>query len=151
MRKDENRIPASYECPITCKVMVDPVVCADGHTYERAAIEKWLSSNGTSPITRQTLSGVFTQNYALKSAIAEWHDMQKSAESKKKITSSETTMTASIPVDYPIHRVIKSGNYDALWAFIDDKDEWKLTDKNGRTPLELAAFLGQWGMVSSIT
>lgn len=30
--------------------MVDPVVAADGHTYERDAIEQWLASKGTSPL-----------------------------------------------------------------------------------------------------
>ena len=29
-------------CPITHEVMEDPVVCADGHSYERAAITQWL-------------------------------------------------------------------------------------------------------------
>lgn len=160
MRTDENRIPASYKCSITCEIMTDPVVCADGHTYERTAIEKWLKKNNTSPITRQKLaSRNFLPNYALKSAIAEWRDMQKSsAKSEEKITSSETTQmtTAPIPIDYPIHRVIKSGNREALRAFFcgsgdsSDSDEWKLTDKNGRTPLELAAFLGEWDMVKAI-
>ena len=32
----------SFVCPITAEVMTDPVVCADGHSYERDAIEDWL-------------------------------------------------------------------------------------------------------------
>jgi len=35
--------------------MVDPVVTADGHTYERAAIEQWLRVHDTSPMTGQPL------------------------------------------------------------------------------------------------
>lgn len=35
--------------------LVDPVVCADGHTYERAAIEAWLMSRDTSPMTNEVL------------------------------------------------------------------------------------------------
>ena len=31
--------PNELLCPITHKVMVDPVMTSDGHTYERAAIE----------------------------------------------------------------------------------------------------------------
>ena len=31
--------------------MKHPVVLEDGHTYERAAIEKWLSKRQTSPMT----------------------------------------------------------------------------------------------------
>lgn len=33
-----------FVCPITHSVMTDPVVSADGHTYERAAIARWRSS-----------------------------------------------------------------------------------------------------------
>merc|ERR1719321_1849757 len=35
--------------------MTDPAVAADGHTYERALIAKWLNVHGTSPVTRQRL------------------------------------------------------------------------------------------------
>jgi hypothetical protein len=36
--------------------MRDPVVAADGFTYERSVIERWLRSNDTSPITNETLA-----------------------------------------------------------------------------------------------
>lgn len=41
-----------YWCPITGEVMDDPVIAADGYTYERSAIEDWLSRSKESPITR---------------------------------------------------------------------------------------------------
>lgn len=44
------------ECPITLQPMVDPVVAEDGHTYERAAIIKWLAEHSTSPLTRERMS-----------------------------------------------------------------------------------------------
>eukprot|EP00814_Leptocylindrus_danicus_P011381 CAMPEP_0116006744 /NCGR_PEP_ID=MMETSP0321-20121206/1907_1 /TAXON_ID=163516 /ORGANISM="Leptocylindrus danicus var. danicus, Strain B650" /LENGTH=227 /DNA_ID=CAMNT_0003475349 /DNA_START=1013 /DNA_END=1693 /DNA_ORIENTATION=- len=34
-------LPREFECSITLEVMVDPVIAADGYTYEREAIEKW--------------------------------------------------------------------------------------------------------------
>jgi hypothetical protein len=43
-------------CPITLRVFQDPVVAADGHTYERAAIVRWITEYGTSPFTRQPLN-----------------------------------------------------------------------------------------------
>jgi hypothetical protein len=43
-------------CPITMRRMHDPVVTADGHTYERAAIERWLRQHDTSPMTGQPLA-----------------------------------------------------------------------------------------------
>lgn len=35
--------------------MVDPVFAADGHTYEREAIEAWLQAHSTSPMTNLSL------------------------------------------------------------------------------------------------
>ena len=42
-------------CPITQEVMVDPVLAADHHTYERQAIELWLRNQNRSPLTNQEL------------------------------------------------------------------------------------------------
>jgi hypothetical protein len=43
-------IPEVFVCPITMEVMRDPVIAADGHTYEREAIENWLRrGHRTSP------------------------------------------------------------------------------------------------------
>lgn len=42
-------------CPITLRMFRDPVKAADGHTYEREAIAKWITDHGTSPLTRQVL------------------------------------------------------------------------------------------------
>uniref|UniRef100_A0A1I8FTJ6 U-box domain-containing protein n=1 Tax=Macrostomum lignano TaxID=282301 RepID=A0A1I8FTJ6_9PLAT len=33
-----------FVCPVTREVMLDPVIAADGHTYERSAIETWFAS-----------------------------------------------------------------------------------------------------------
>ena len=42
----------AFLCPITQSVMVEPVVAADGVTYERWAIEKWMAQHGAaSPVT----------------------------------------------------------------------------------------------------
>ncbi|CAF3374321.1 unnamed protein product [Rotaria sp. Silwood1] len=43
-------------CPITLRVFQDPVIAADGRTYEREAIVRWITENGTSPFTRQPLN-----------------------------------------------------------------------------------------------
>ena len=37
-------------CPITQELMVDPVLAADGISYERKEITQWLASNNTSRI-----------------------------------------------------------------------------------------------------
>lgn len=52
------------------EVMTDPVLARDGFSYERAAIEHWLRTHDTSPMTNQRLpSRELVPNNALRSAI----------------------------------------------------------------------------------
>lgn len=44
-----------FTCPITLEVMKEPVVAADGYSYEKNAIKKWLKKNTTSPVTGASL------------------------------------------------------------------------------------------------
>ena len=53
--EESKTISDEYYCPITHEIMKDPVVASDGFTYERAAIEKWLSEKNTSPKTNEAL------------------------------------------------------------------------------------------------
>jgi hypothetical protein len=46
----------ALECPITRERFRDPVVAADGATYERAAISGWLETHDTSPLTNMPLA-----------------------------------------------------------------------------------------------
>ena len=65
-------LPAFF-CPMTFDIMRDPVSTADGHTYDRAAIENWLERNDTSPATGAKLpQKTLTPNIALRQAIEEW-------------------------------------------------------------------------------
>ena len=65
--------PEYYICPILQQIMEDPVILDDGHTYERAAILKWLSKKNVSPITRQTIKNRnLIPNRVLKASIAAW-------------------------------------------------------------------------------
>mgnify|MGYP003331044190 CR=1 FL=1 len=43
-------------CPITQELMADPVITADGQTYERRAIAAWLNTKGTSVTISMCLS-----------------------------------------------------------------------------------------------
>ncbi|KAK9829275.1 hypothetical protein WJX72_004913 [[Myrmecia] bisecta] len=53
-------------CPITMEMYRDPVIAADGHTYERLSIEEWLADNDTSPLTGATLEHkILIPNFAL--------------------------------------------------------------------------------------
>jgi len=58
------------QCPISHEIMVDPVVAADGHTYEREALARWLSEKSSSPLTGQPMGTRMVPNHAVKSMIA---------------------------------------------------------------------------------
>ncbi len=52
-------------------VMVDPVIAADGHTYERKAIEQRLQGHTTSPVSGRPLSHLrLVTNVSVKNALA---------------------------------------------------------------------------------
>ncbi|KXZ54121.1 hypothetical protein GPECTOR_5g222 [Gonium pectorale] len=64
------QIPPSFLCPLTRQLMSDPVVAADGITYNRPAIAEWLRQHDASPVTRQPLANkMLTPNVALRNAI----------------------------------------------------------------------------------
>jgi len=53
--------------------MRDPVLAADGHTYEREAIEHWFSNSNLSPKTGLRLTSTnLIENIALRITIQEW-------------------------------------------------------------------------------
>ena len=63
---------ASFYCPITGDLMIDPVVDSEGNTYERIAIESWIDGHKTSPITRNVITlEDLRPNRSLKNAIEE--------------------------------------------------------------------------------
>ena len=56
-----------FTCPITRQLMRQPVIAADGHTYDRQAIETWLLTHDTSPKSGEVLSSqVLVPNHNLK-------------------------------------------------------------------------------------
>lgn len=50
------RDPAAFQCPITHETPPDPVVATDGQIYSLAAIDAWLETDGTSPVTRAPMT-----------------------------------------------------------------------------------------------
>lgn len=70
--------PDEFLCPISREVMSDPVIAADGYSYERESIESWIrGKTKTSPMTNlPLLTTLLTPNRSLKMAIARWKDSQ---------------------------------------------------------------------------
>lgn len=51
--------------------LVNPVIAADGYTYERSAVQCWLQNHETSPVTGVKLAHTrLVPNVVIKSAIA---------------------------------------------------------------------------------
>ena len=74
----------------TREIMVDPVVAADGHTYERRSIEQWFSlGKRTSPTTGAVLSA-FTlfPNVNLRKQIIEWKQLKNAAAAEAEINTA---------------------------------------------------------------
>ena len=62
--------PQNFICPITQDTMTDPVICSDGISYERSAIERWLFDHDTSPMTNKPLtSKTLISNITLRNTI----------------------------------------------------------------------------------
>ena len=60
-----------HRCPITHEPMQDPVVTADGHTYERGSITEWLQLSAVSPLTGLPLRHMeLVPNHYLRGIIA---------------------------------------------------------------------------------
>ncbi|XP_023552426.1 U-box domain-containing protein 32-like isoform X1 [Cucurbita pepo subsp. pepo] len=72
--KKHSRVPAHFACPIFQEIMKDPLIAADGFTYEADAIRGWFESgHNTSPMTNLKVEHCnLVPNYALLNAIQEW-------------------------------------------------------------------------------
>ena len=67
---DSKETETYMKCPISYNVFIDPVVCSDGHTYERYFIENWLYLSNKSPMTGKELySKELYTNQLIKSFI----------------------------------------------------------------------------------
>ncbi|NXI40573.1 WSDU1 protein, partial [Galbula dea] len=72
-------VPDEFLCPITREIMKDPVIAADGYSYEKEAMENWISTKRrSSPMTNLPLRSLtLTPNRTLKMAISRWLETQQ--------------------------------------------------------------------------
>mgnify|MGYP000039710942 CR=1 FL=1 len=65
--------PHSFLCPISFRIMRDPVTTSAGSTYDRKAIEWWLRDKDTDPLTKKVIHDKFLiSNRAMKNTIEDW-------------------------------------------------------------------------------
>lgn len=85
----EQSVPNGFICPLTMEIMFDPVLDAEGNTFERSALFQWLKNSPTSPVSRQPLNErMVTSNNALRDTIHEfmgsaWVQQRKATEETK--------------------------------------------------------------------
>ena len=71
----DDAVAKAFVCPLNSPVMKDPVMCADGYSYERANIEHWLKTSKLSPVTGKALAHKnLVPHHTLRAAI---QDQQK--------------------------------------------------------------------------
>lgn len=93
--------PRGFLCPLTMEVMLDPVLDAEGNTYERAAVLEWLQQHRTSPISRQPLSErMLIPNNSLRESI---HEFMGSAWVNRKTAEHNQSHPTTRPGYPPLH------------------------------------------------
>ena len=140
----EGEAPASFLCPIGRELMRDPVMCADGHSYERDEIVRWLRDHHTSPRTGSRLDNTtVTPNHALRNSIEEFMERTFKIQSREAITVGRLIGRGSFKV---VHEGRLRGHADPVAVLKLDPstcitDEVKAFVKLGRHP-HLVRFLG---------
>lgn len=109
--------PEEFICPLSSRLMYDPVVIASGQTYERMWIQKWFDEgHDTCPKTNVKLPNLsFTSNTGMKDLIMKWsatHSLSvpdpkmqagllRSWDSTNSIASLTSSMNdLNLPLDY---------------------------------------------------
>lgn len=85
---------ADFVCPLSSRVMVDPVKAEDGFTYERATIEQWLETHDTSPQLPGTKMGkTLLPDDRRRVAIRAFLAVQANPEARRAFTSHPRVCT----------------------------------------------------------
>lgn len=125
-----NEIPYEFLCPITLGIMIDPVICDDGNTYERSAILKLQKS--VSPITREPIDKTkLIPNRALKKLIDKYCkleniDIKQIIMDENKIENPNCKLCI-INDKYNCNSAVKNGHLDCLkYAYEEDDSSWNM-------------------------
>jgi len=91
--------------------MVDPVIDVEGNSYERDAIERWLQTNSTSPVTRNPLRRQdLRENLGIRETI-------RQITAARQQSSAVPTQSVSVPSSLP--SISDSGGVDFSIAACD--------------------------------
>jgi hypothetical protein len=112
--------PNEYLCPITHDLMTDPVVCADGHTYERAAIKRWLANAIRSPMSNEELANnSLVPNHCLRNVIDKYRE-QLAANPQRKKQQADLILELLKPIEYEDEGLRNYNSLPAQSAYTGD-------------------------------
>ncbi|CAF1053365.1 unnamed protein product [Didymodactylos carnosus] len=115
--------------------MIDPVMDPDGNSYERRAINDWLTHNSTSPITRNTLIiHDLTPNQALRQTIEQFKAANNVT--PPALVTSTLAATESLDIDLKV-----SVSYEGGCAYISVKPPIGIQ----RTPCDICCVVDTSG------
>ena len=73
---DNDNVPLEYCCPISLKLMKDPIIANDGFTYDRKSLVNYFMKTKTKDIKSPMIRGDFNKfdkNYKLRELIKEFY------------------------------------------------------------------------------
>ncbi len=141
-------IPNDFLCPITSEIMRRPVICADGHSYEEAAILEWFKRSNRSPKTGLELqSKVLIPNIALRNAIEEFIITSAAGGQIAKIDAKVDGQIAKVDEQVEEKQLLPVTEYITLVG----KNYAKSTSQNvSRTPVHLICAIDVSGSMDEL-
>ena len=108
------------------ELMVDPVMVATGHTYDRPFIQRWLEQgHKTCPVTGVKLRHLeLIPNFALRSAIQEWaaangltlNNRQLTSVMEKAVVNSVSGEDGAVMGASAVPHCVLEGHDEIVWA-----------------------------------
>ncbi len=124
----DNEIPDEYLCPISLDLMSDPVICEDGHTYDRLSI--MAVKNNLSPITRQLINkNNLIPNRLLKQMIDEFKENNNENKIKSNVNNIIPKSKKKISVNKIKNRITELIDDKIMSNQIDESSIYHLKDK----------------------
>lgn len=138
-------IPNEFICSITGQVMLNPVICADGHSYEESGIQEWFKRSDISPKTGlQLRTKEVIPNFALRNAIRDYADNYKHSMNAMDIQEIKEELQNQ-PQPHPINNKSVSS-----FIGISGKQYSKIESKsNERLPVHLICAVDVSGSMES--
>jgi hypothetical protein len=115
--EDDEKIPDYLICPITCELILDPVLLSSGHTYEREVITTHFEKNGfKDPMTGEAVNANIVDNINLRQAIEDYIEKYNFSMTlgTRGVTSTQKKITTCRSASYNKLRFLPSNNMSLL-------------------------------------